>query len=202
MRYKFTKEQLQIVIKNSLSIAQVCRELGIRPVGGNYKTLNNKIKLFDIDVSHFTGKAWNVGENFRPFGKKTKLNDVLVENSTYLSTNHLKNRLFDEGLKQRVCDNCGISEWLGKPISLELEHINGNNTDNRLDNLKILCPNCHSQTPTFRRKNKLSALSEKKGVEYRKFREGLTANPEPSPSNGEGAETRHDTPKSKDMVKV
>lgn len=90
--------------------------------------------------------------------------------------------------------------WNGMPIPLELDHINGINTDHRLENLQILCPNCHAQTSNYRGRNKLSALSEKKGVEARKFGGTLTlegdGNPERSPNNGERVETLHGQPKS------
>ena len=103
-----------------------------------------------------------------------------------------------EGIKDKVCENCGLSKWMGKEIPLELNHKNGNNLDNTLENLEILCPNCHAQKPNYRGGNKLSALSEKREVEYRKFRETSAledgGNPEPSP-NREGAETIHGTPK-------
>lgn len=192
MKYRFTKEDLQKAVDTSLSIAQVCRVLGIVPAGGNYKTLNSKFKLWDIDISHFTGKAWNQGERFKPFGKKIPLKVALVENSTYTSTHHLKVRLFKEGIKEKVCEGCGLSEWRNKPIPLELNHINGKNLDHRLENLEILCPNCHAQSDFYRGRNKLGALSKMEDVEYRKFRETLTlegdGNPEPSPIR-EGAET-------------
>lgn len=154
MRYKHTKEEIAKAVKKSLAIAGVCRELGIKPCGGNYKTLNAKIVELEIDISHFTGQAWNSGDNFRTFGKKYDLEDVLIENSPYKTTNHLKERLYREGLKNKECEDCGIVDWNGKPISLELDHINGNNKDNRLDNLRVLCPNCHSQTKTFRNKKR------------------------------------------------
>lgn len=66
----------------------------------------------------------------------------------------LKNRLINEGIKKNVCETCGCSVWQGKPINMELHHIDGNRQNHRLDNLRLLCPNCHSQTDTFRAKNK------------------------------------------------
>ena len=154
MRYKYTKEILEEAVKKSLAIAGVCRKLNIKPCGGNYKTLHSKFKEWNIDTSHFTGAAWNQGEKFTPFAKSYTLEEVLVENSPYKSSNCLKKRLFKEGIKTKKCEECGIVEWNGKEIILELEHVNGNNTDNRLENLKILCPNCHSQTNTFRNKKR------------------------------------------------
>jgi len=188
MKYKFTEDQLKEAVQQALSLAGVCRVLGIRPCGGNYKTLHHKIKTWSIDTSHFTGKGWNVGLKFNP-NTKRPLNEILVKNSSYVSGTKLKKRLINEGVKKNCCEICGINSWLDKPITLELNHINGNNLDHRLKNLQILCPNCHSQTPTHRGKNKLSALSERKEVEFRKVGESLTANTEPSLSNKEGVET-------------
>lgn len=150
MRYKYTKEKLEEAVKKSLAIAGVCRELNIKSCGGNYKTLRTKIKEWKIDTSHFTGAAWNQGQNFKSFCKKYDLVDVLVENSPYKSTYSLKKRLYNEGLKIKKCECCGITEWNNNIIVFELDHINGINNDNRIENLRILCPNCHSQTPTFR----------------------------------------------------
>jgi Zn finger protein HypA/HybF involved in hydrogenase expression len=85
---------------------------------------------------------------------KIPLKDILVENSTYASTQRLKNRLFKEGILEAICSECGLgTEWNGKPISLQLDHVNGINNDHRLSNLRILCPNCHSQTDTYAGKN-------------------------------------------------
>ena len=165
MRYKTTKEELEKAIKESVSIAGVCRCLNIRPVGGNYKTLYEKIKTWNIDISHFTGQGWNVGLKFRP-NLPTDLNQILSGEIKYTSTNRLKNRLIEEGIKGHVCEICGLTEWLDKPIPLELDHINGDNTDNRSENIRLICPNCHAQTPTYRRKNKVSAINEKRYLEY------------------------------------
>ena len=88
------------------------------------------------------------------FPSKTKsLDEILVEDSSYDCTSSLKKRLFKEGVKEQKCECCGISEWLGKPIALELHHINGVHNDNRIENLQILCPNCHSQTNNYCGKN-------------------------------------------------
>jgi hypothetical protein len=78
--------------------------------------------------------------------------DLLV-NGRPRSRNHLKGRLFASGLKENKCEDCGIFMWQGKPLSMALHHINGNKHDNRLENLALLCPNCHSQTPNFGVKN-------------------------------------------------
>ncbi len=170
MKHRYTKEELEIAVNKSKSIASVCRFLNIRPIGGNYKTIKTKILKMKINTSHFTGRGWNVGLKFKPKEKQI-LSEILVKNSTFVTSYHLKNRLFDEGIKEKKCERCKRTKWLGKPIPLELDHINGDNLDNRIENLKILCPNCHALTPTHRGKNKMSALSEKREVEFRKFGE-------------------------------
>lgn len=156
-RDKRTKEDYENAAKNSESISNMCKILGLVPKGGNYKTIHDKIKKYNIDISHFLGQGWNKGLKFKP-NKGLSLEKILVENSTYQSFK-LKNRLLEEGLKECKCEKCNNTEWLGKPIPLELHHINGDRTDNRFENLQILCPNCHAQTDNYRGKN-LSAPKE------------------------------------------
>jgi 5-methylcytosine-specific restriction endonuclease McrA len=85
-------------------------------------------------------------------GPRIPLKEILVENSTF-QTNKLRHRLLNEGVKKHRCENCGLTNWNKKPIPLEIDHINGKCNDHRLENIKILCPNCHAQTKTYKGKN-------------------------------------------------
>ena len=152
MRRKRTKEDYDYAAKESHSIAGMCRALGLQPHGGNYRIMHNAIEKHSIDTSHFTGQGWNIGLTFKPFEEKP-ISEILVSDSSYQSSK-LKHRLLKEGIKIRVCECCGLSEWQGLPIPLEVHHMNGNNRDNRLENLQILCPNCHALTNSYRGKNK------------------------------------------------
>jgi hypothetical protein len=152
MAKRRTKEDFETAVRQSISIASMCRYLGLKPCGGNYRIMHNAIDKFSLDTSHFTGKGWNTGLKFKPYEEKT-LKDILTEDSSYQSFK-LKRRLIKEGVKDHVCECCGLDEWRNNPIPLELHHINGNNRDNRLENLVLLCPNCHALTDSYRGKNK------------------------------------------------
>jgi len=154
MKYKYTDEQFREAVENSLSIAQVAQTLGIKPAGGNYITIKNKIKKLNLDTSHFTGQGWNTGKRYKPVRPAQSLDSILVKDSTYVNTHHLKERLIKEGLKENKCEICGISSWMGKPLNIELHHINGNHFDLRIENLQMLCPNCHALTDNYRGKAK------------------------------------------------
>ena len=152
MHKKRTKEDFEKAAKESFSIAGMCRCLNLKPAGGNYKLIHDAIIRYNIDIGHFTGQGWNTNLRFKPFQEKPLI-EILVKDSTYQS-HKLKRRLILEGVKLHVCESCRLTEWLGKPIPLELHHINGNNSDNRLENLLLLCPNCHALTDSYRGKNK------------------------------------------------
>ena len=151
-KYNYTIEELKKVVSESKSFANVFRLLNIRSYGGNYKTIKNLIKEHEINVSHFNGQLWYSDTKFYPDKKKKDIKDIMVENSTF-NSNSLKKRLFSEGLKEKICECCKNTHWLDEPIKLELHHKNGDNTDNRFENLEILCPNCHSYTDNYRGKN-------------------------------------------------
>lgn len=151
-KFNYDKEKLEEVVSNSLSIAQVCRSLGMKAAGGNYKTLKRCFIEWNIDTSHFRGQGWNVGLQFNPKPSKP-LSEILIQNSTYTNTNNLRQRLLKEGVKEHKCECCKRETWENNPIPLELHHINGDNFDHRIENIQILCPNCHALTPNHRGRN-------------------------------------------------
>lgn len=137
------------IVKESNSIREILVKIGYKNTSG---TMHNKIKKRINDnnlcIKHMGNKI-----NQRK-GKRTPLEQILIENSTYQNIERLKIRLVNEGKLEYKCVKCGNEgEWMGEPISLQLDHINGVRNDHRLENLRFLCPNCHSQTPTYGGKN-------------------------------------------------
>lgn len=153
---KYTEADFRSAIQNSRSIAEALRTLNIESYGGNYSTAKRYIKKLSLDTSHMTGKGWLKGKTHSNKNPCTiPLEQILVKDSDYAGGFHrLKSRLFRADILKEECSECGLREWRGKKLSLELDHKNGNRTDNRKENLRILCPNCHSQTPTYRGRNK------------------------------------------------
>jgi hypothetical protein len=151
MSSKYTEEQFIEAVKTSTSVRQVLSKIGVKEAGGNYKVARDKIKRLNLDTSHFTGMGWLKGQTHK---HTTKPIEYYLTEDSYHQSYKLKLRLIAEGTKQHRCEECGIIEWRGKPTPIELDHINGNNRDNRLENLRLLCPNCHAQTPTYRGRNK------------------------------------------------
>jgi hypothetical protein len=146
---KWSEKELKEAVKNSTSYRQVLYKIGLVPAGGNYEQIKKYISQLKLSTKHFKGKAWNKG--LIGIGKPIiPLNKVLVKNSNYQSFK-LKNRLFKEKIKEEKCEICGWSKkTIDGRLPLELDHINGDRHDNRLKNLRILCPNCHSLQPTHR----------------------------------------------------
>ena len=144
--------ELEKAVRESTSLRQVLRHLGLVPAGGNYVHIRREIKTRDLNIEHFTGKIWNKGKQI-PREPLIPTVDILVVNSDFQSFK-LKKRLFSEGLKKELCEICSWAQRsIDGRIPLELDHINGDRRDNRLSNLRILCPNCHSLQPTHRGRN-------------------------------------------------
>ncbi len=151
-KMRWTLAMLKKAARESTSVRQVISRLGLIPAGGNYQQVKKYLEKHQIDTSHFTGQGWSKGKK-RPFIPKRTLDAILVNDSDYQSYK-LKNRLYREGIKQPQCEECGWAKHsTDGRIPLELDHTNGNSRDNRIQNLRILCPNCHSLKLTHRGKN-------------------------------------------------
>lgn len=149
---KYTVEQLAEAVKCSQSMRQVLMKLGLNPRGGgSVKFVKDVIKKENIDASHLLGKGWLKGKK-NPNGFKMRFpsEKIFVQSSLYRgATIKLKERFIEAFNVPYECAECSLSEWQGKKIILHIDHINGINDDNRKENLRLLCPNCHSQTDTY-----------------------------------------------------
>lgn len=142
------KTELEVIVKQSSSFTEILSKLDLKiESGGNFKTLKERLKQDNFDYQHIL----NNKKLFR--GKIQRIpTEQLLVNGKFQS--HLKERLLKENIIENKCIKCGLGDaWQNEPISLQLDHINGDSKDNRLENLRILCPNCHSQTETYAGKN-------------------------------------------------
>jgi hypothetical protein len=146
----WTFEELEAAVSTSRSYRQVLKTLGLNPDGGASNALiKREVAKLKLDTSHFVGKGHLKGKKHN-WTKAIPLEELLKANTPVSSSSRLKKRLIAEGILEEKCRKCGLeNQWQNEPISLHLEHINGDETDNRRENLEILCPNCHSQTKTY-----------------------------------------------------
>lgn len=143
---------LENAVVKSFSFRQVAEELGIKARGGNLNYISQRIKHYGICYDHFPskqGKSWCSG--LKLIEKRKPASEYLKAN-THISSHKLKCKLVQDGLLKHQCNKCKLTAWLDSPIPIELNHIDGNHLNNTLENLEILCPNCHSLTPNYRGK--------------------------------------------------
>ena len=147
--WKLDRESLCALIASSETFSSVLRHFELNHQGGNCRTLKKRLIEDGIDFSHIReGRGSTKG--IRSGGFEIALVDILVEHSTYTNRWRLKRRLIKAGLLVEQCVTCGQKPvWNNQPLVLVLDHVNGKNSDNRLENLRLLCPNCNSQTETF-----------------------------------------------------
>lgn len=159
---KYTKEWLEELCRNSYSYAEVLAKAGRKNGGGAQSTLKEKIDKFNIDVSHFTGQKWHLSPNQKDNKKSREIysiEDIFIKNSP-VTQKVMRSYVERHQLLKYQCQKCGCDgNWQDGKISLEIDHIDGDNKNNELSNLRYLCPNCHALTETYRGKNKaLKAL--------------------------------------------
>lgn len=150
MSKRYTENEFIAAVRDSRSIRQVLQRLGLVEAGGNYQSAKNLIKKLGLSTQHMTGQGSNKG---KWFGPKRPIEDYL-SNKQSITSHSLKLRLIKERLLEKHCYHCALTEWLSKPIPLELHHIDGNHANNNLSNLSLLCPNCHALTDNYRGKNR------------------------------------------------
>jgi hypothetical protein len=152
---RYSNEDLAIAVRDSISIAQVLRTLGLKAGGGSYDHILKLIRELVLDTSHMLGRRAALGRP-RVACNKRPLSKILVQHLPNPDSSTIKRRLVKEGLLEYRCSECGLTSWRDKPIVLQLEHKNGDRHDYRLENLCLLCPNCHSQTKTFAGRNNVN----------------------------------------------
>lgn len=170
--YDYTKEELQKLLDESNSYSDLFRKINMSEHGGNRTTLRKIINEYDLDLTKIdeNRRLENLKTLNNTKNKQKPLSEILVKDSEYKSSSLLK-RLFKEGYKEKKCERCGITEWMGEDITFQLHHKDGDHHNNELSNLESLCPNCHSQTDNFAGKSsskipKLTKEQEKKKAYY------------------------------------
>jgi len=172
---KYTDNDLIKYIQNSISFRELMFSLGLKYGGGSFSQVKKDVERLGLSTSHFKGQGHGKNKGKR-FAKKKPLNKILRKNSNVGRTN-LKRRLIEEGILINHCYECGLKrEWNGKKIVMVLDHINGINNDYRIENLRMLCPNCNSQMETFAGRNQRrtpKVFCKKCSTEIKKNKTGL-----------------------------
>lgn len=164
--WKMNKQKFQELVKKHNSYSAILKEFGFSNSGGAGITLKQRIKKENIDCSHIPKN--NKGRKFTK--QKIPLEEVMIKNSTY-SRSCLKKRLIKQNILINKCDICGLEPfWNNQKLIMVLDHINGINNDHRLENLRLLCPNCNSQTETFAGKiNRKKYNCQECGIKITKY---------------------------------
>lgn len=175
--YDYTPTELQKLLDESDGYADLLRKINLNPKGGNPETLKRIIKEYNLDETKLNQNRHNLYIRCAEYASKSKteysLEDILDGKYPKYQSSKLLERLIKAGYKERKCEKCGITEWMGKEIVFHLHHKDGNHINNKLDNLEVLCPNCHSQTDTFAGKNSKKNINKKEKIKPKVSKEEL-----------------------------
>jgi 5-methylcytosine-specific restriction endonuclease McrA len=151
MRRSWTEEHLTEAVRQSHSFCEAIRKLGLRPVGGNYESIKKNIARMNLDTSHFNNDDMIAPLRKRHARVAISDDEAFRKDGTWIGS-RLRKRVLKLGFIPYACALCGNpGTHCGKPLTLHLDHENGNHRDCRKENLRWLCPNCHTQTPTYAR---------------------------------------------------
>jgi len=156
--YNYTDNDIIEKSKIVFTMAQLLKSLGLKPSGGNYDNMRRKLQILNLDCSHWTGQAWSKSQQLKDW-------------SEYKSKTSIKPHLIS--LRGHKCEECKLDLWLESPIPLELHHIDGNRTNNELENLQLVCPNCHAFTDNYRGKNIFVPEKIKKNTYHKRNKEKI-----------------------------
>ncbi|NUW36534.1 HNH endonuclease [Nonomuraea sp. SMC257] len=146
---KYTRELLEEAAAASVSVADVLRRLGVKWTGGSHAHISRRLRHYGIDTSHFVGQAHGRGKRSHSMRAHEQILVLRPPESIREKAPTLRRALREAGVPY-ACAACRIDgTWQGKPLTLHVDHMNGNWLDNRLENLRFLCPNCHSQTDNY-----------------------------------------------------
>lgn len=156
-------DALRRLLPRARSLAEVLRHLGLDPANGSdYRRLRRRITDLGMSTEHLAGQGWARGRS--PRRDRRPLDEILVRQSPFRGGSaKLRRRLVEEGVLAWRCARCGLTTWNGRPAPLQLDHVNGDARDNRRENLRLLCPNCHAQTPTYCGRNMGNGYSPSPG---------------------------------------
>jgi len=175
---KYTVEILFPIVESSLSYAEVLRHLGLKQTGGSQANIKRLVQKYGIGTNHFLAQARNQGDEHRGGPVKATVEEILVLRDSLShpeKSYKLRRAMIEAGIPYR-CTLCGMEDvWNGKPLMLTVDHINGRRFDNLRENLRFLCPNCHSQTSTFGKSLGLTDVTscKRRAVYYRQKRKQL-----------------------------
>lgn len=146
---RYTEQNLRNAAAQCDSFAGLCRHFGVQPSGYMQTWLIRLVRQHGVNTDHFKGQGWNLGQIAK---NRQDAWTYLVLDGPKISSTRLKKKLIEAGLKEDKCEDCGLAEWLGKKLTIELDHVNECRRDCRLENLRFRCPNCHAiKTDEFNR---------------------------------------------------